>query len=202
MTNPIDRIIRRERDRMQLMNSQSDPVAKVHAMDLFDIRYQLHQLTWYMKNQVPALRPLSGLSPGPGEVIDMHLGLSLPGNTVSRICHLLEHLSWLVDERVSVQKDAGSHKTDYLAVYRSHFANKMDISVFDSKPKKLPPAPKRSCISSYRCSLGSLYYVGHVKAVRGRISRCHRPIRRKRAGNAGRAETSASYCFRVQSPEI
>ena len=62
MTNPIDRLIRRERDRMQMMSSQSNPIAKVHAMDLFDIRYQLHQLTWYVKNQVPALRPLSGLS--------------------------------------------------------------------------------------------------------------------------------------------
>ena len=114
-------------------------------MDLFDIRYQLHQLTWYVKNQVLALRPLSGLTPGPGEMIDPHLGMSLPGNTVSKVCFLLEHLSWLVDERVSVQRDAGSHKTDYLAVYRSHFANKMDTSVFaNPTPKKLPLAPRKS----------------------------------------------------------
>ena len=145
MTNPIDRLIRREKDRMQMMSSQSNLIAKVHAMDLFDIRYQLHQLTWYVKNQVPALRPLSGLSPGPGEVINPHLGLSLPGNTVSRVCFLLEHLSWLVDERVAVQRDAGSHNSDYLAVYRSHFANKMDMSVFDNPaPRKLPSAPRRS----------------------------------------------------------
>ena len=82
-----------------------------------------------MKSQVPALRPLSGLSLGPGEVVNPHLGLSLPGNTVSKVCFLLEHLSWLVDERVAVQRDAGSHNSDYLAVYRSHFANKMDTSV-------------------------------------------------------------------------
>ena len=124
MTNPIDWIIRRDRDRMQLMNSQSDPVAKVHAMDLFDIRHQLHQLTWYVKSQVLALCPLSGLTPGPGEVVNPHLGLSLPGNTVLKVCFLLEHLSWLVDERVAVQRDAGSNNSDYLAVYRSHFANK------------------------------------------------------------------------------
>ena len=42
MTNPIDQIIRRERDRLQLMNDLSDPVARVHAMDLFDIKHQLH----------------------------------------------------------------------------------------------------------------------------------------------------------------
>ena len=123
MTNPLDRIIRREKDRMQMMSSLSNPVAKVHAMDLFDIRYQLHQLTWYVKNQVPALHPLSGLSPGPGEMIDPHLGMSLPGNTVVNICFLMEQLSWIVGERAAVQREAGSHKTDYMAVYRSHFVN-------------------------------------------------------------------------------
>ena len=39
MTNPLDRIIRREKDRMQMMSSLSNPIAKVHAMDLYDIRY-------------------------------------------------------------------------------------------------------------------------------------------------------------------
>ena len=44
MTNPIDRIIRREKDRKLMMSSLSNPIARVHAMDLMDIRYQLHQL--------------------------------------------------------------------------------------------------------------------------------------------------------------
>ena len=105
-------------------------------------------------------------------------------------------------ERAAVQREAGSHKTDYMAVYRSHFANRMDLSVFDSQPKRLPPAPKRLHISSYRRSLGSLYHVGHVKAVRGRISRRHRPIGQARVGNVFRTETTASSCFRDQSPEI
>ena len=187
---------------MQMISSLSNPIAKVYAMDLFDIRYQLHQLTWYVKNQVPALCPLSGLTPGPGEMIDPHLGMSLPGNTVGNICFLLEQLSWIVGERAAVQREAGSHKTDYMAVYRSHFVNKMDISVFDSKPRKLPPAPKRSCVSSYRHSLGSLYHVGHVKAVRGRFSRRHRPIRQARVGSASRTEITVSSYSREQSPEI
>ena len=102
MTNPIDRIIRREKDRKQMMSSLSNPTARVHAMDLMDIRYQLHQLKMYVKNQVLALHPLSGLYPGPGEMMDPHLGMSLPGDKVSNICFLLENLSWLVDERVSV----------------------------------------------------------------------------------------------------
>ena len=159
-----------------------------------DIGYNLDQLTWYVKNQVPALRHLSGLAPGPGESIDHHLGMSLPGNTVGNICFLLEQLSWIVGERAAVQREAGSHKTDYMAVYRSHFVNKMDISVFDSKPRKLPPAPKRSRISSYRRSLRSLYHVGHVKAVWGRFSRRHRPFRQARVGSVSRTEIAVS-CY-------
>ena len=61
MSNPVDQIIRRERERKLMMDSLRDPVAKVHGMDLFDISFQLHQLKWYLKNQVLALRPLSGL---------------------------------------------------------------------------------------------------------------------------------------------
>ena len=40
----------------------------------------------------------------------------------------------------------------------------MDIPVFDSEPKKLPPAPKRLRVSSYRCTLRSFCYGGHVRA--------------------------------------
>ena len=184
------------------MNDISDPVARVHAMDLFDIKHQLHQLYWYVKSQVPALRPLSGLTPGPGEAADFHLGMSLPGNTVWKVCFLLEHLAWLVDEQFSVQRDAGSHASDYLAVYRSHFANKMDMSVFGNPaPRKLPLAPKRIRVSSYRCSLRSFNLVSHFKAAGGRFSRRHRPLR-QRAGNASKAGSSVSSNTRQQSPEI
>ena len=202
MSNPIDRIIRREKDRMQLMRALDDPAAKVHAMDLHDIWYNLHQLTWYVKSNVPALRHLSGLTPGPGESINFHLGMSLPGSTVGNICFLLDQLSWIVGERSAIQREAGSHKTDYLAVYRSHFAKKMDISVFDSEPRKLPPAPKRTRVSSYRRSLGSLFHFGNVKAVRGRISGRHRPIRQARVGGASGTKIAAASSSREQSPEI
>ena len=202
MSNPFDRIIRRERDRMQLMQSQTDPVARAHLMDLFDIHYHLHQLCEYVKNQVPALRHLPRLAPGPGESVHHHLGMSLPGPTVSNICYLLEQLSWIVGERAAVQREAGSHKTDYLAIYRSHFAGRMDLSVFDLPPRRFPKTPRRGYVSSYRRSLGSLRYVGHVRAVRGRIPRRYKLIQRKRVGNAVRTEISASHCFRLKSPEI
>ena len=158
----------------------------------------------YVKNQVPALCPLSGLFPRPGEMMDPHLGMSLPGDKVSNICFFLENLSWLVDERVSVQRSAGSHKSDYLAIYRSHFSNKMDISVFsDPKPKKLPQAPKRlRYISSYRSSLRSLRYVGRIKTARGRFSRRYRPKGQARIGDAPKLEKAASSQPREQSPEI
>ena len=41
MTNPIDWLIGREKDRKLMMSSLSNPMARVYAMDLMDIRYQL-----------------------------------------------------------------------------------------------------------------------------------------------------------------
>ena len=68
--NPIDRIVQREKDHKAKLSSFKHPMPKVHAMDLFDIRYQLTQLCDYLKGMVPALRPLARLVPGPGERID------------------------------------------------------------------------------------------------------------------------------------
>ena len=108
-----------------------------------------------------------------------------------------------MDERAFVQRDAGSHASDYLAVYRSHFANKMDTSVFGNPaPRKLPSAPKRIRVSLYRCSLRSFNLVSHFKAAGGRFSRHHRPSRQVRAGNASRAGPSVSSNSWEQYPEI
>ena len=197
MSNPFDRIIRRERERMQLMQAQPNPVARAHLMDLFDIHYQLHQLCEYVKNSVPALRHLSRLTPGPNESARPHLGMSLPGQKVSNICYLLDQLSWIVGERAAVQKEAGANKSDYLAIYRTHFANKMDLSVFGPPPRRFSKTPRRKFVSSYRRSLGSLQYVGHVKATRGRNSRRYKLTQRKRAGSVAGTEVDASHCFRL-----
>ena len=45
-------------------------------------------------------------------------------------------------ERATVQREAGSHKTDYMAVYRSHFVNKMVISVFTLSPESYLRLPR------------------------------------------------------------
>ena len=184
------------------MDSLRTSATKVHRMDLFDISFQLNQLKWYMKNQIPALWWLSGFAPGPGEAIDPHLGMYLPGDTVGKICFLLEQLSWIVNERVPVQREAGLNKSDYLAIYRTHFAHKIDISVFDPEPKKLPQTPKRFRVSSYRCILKSFHLGGCVKACRGRFSRRHRPNKLQRAGNASKPEAPVLTNPREQSPEV
>ena len=101
-----------------------------------------------------------------------------------------------------VQRDAGSHTSDYLAVYRSHFANKMDMSVFGNPtPRKLPKAPKRIRVSSYESSLRSFNLTGHFRVTGGRVSRRHKPLR-QRANIASKAKSTASSSSRQQSPEI
>ena len=39
--DPFDILVRRERDRKAKLSTLKDPVARVHCMDLFDIRFQL-----------------------------------------------------------------------------------------------------------------------------------------------------------------
>ena len=98
--DPFDILVRRERDRKAKLSTLKNLVARVHCMDLFDIRFQLAQLCWYLKRSVPALKSLARLVPGPGERIDPSKPKWLSGNQVSHLCQLLESLSWVVDERV------------------------------------------------------------------------------------------------------
>ena len=107
-----------------------------------------------MKNLVLALCPLARLVPGPGERIDPSKPMWLTGEKVSNICWLLDSLSWVVDERVHIQELAGLNEDDYTHIYRLHFQDKMDVSIFpDPPPSKLPQAPRRlRYISSYRSS--------------------------------------------------
>ena len=204
--NPIDNLVRREKDRKAKLSTLKNPVTKVHCMDLFDIRFQLAQLCWYLKRSVPALRPLARLVPGPGERIDPSKPRWLSGNQVSHLCQLLDSLSWVVDERVHIQELAGLNEFDYLGIYREHFCHKMDISIFDSPPpSKLPPAPRRlRYISSYRRSLGSLKSVGYVvpRVGQGSVSKRHRPKRQIRTRGVPETEPASPSLLGDQSPEI
>ena len=204
--NPIDNLVRREKDRKAKLSTLKNPVAKVHCMDLFDIRFQLAQLCWDLKRSVPALKSLARLVPGPGERIDLSKKRFLNANQVTHLCQLMDSFSWVVDERVHIQELAGLNESDYLEVYREHFRGRMDISVFDSPPpSKLPPAPKRlRYISSYRRSLGSLKSVGYVvpRVGQGSISKRHRPTRQIRTRGVSETEPMSPSLLGDQYPEI
>ena len=49
IANPVDRLVQREKDHKVKLSAFSHPMAKFHAMDLFDIRYQLRQFCDYIK---------------------------------------------------------------------------------------------------------------------------------------------------------
>ena len=112
----------------------------------------------------------------------------------------------MLDERVHIQERAGLNENDYTAVYREHFQNKMDISIFSNpSPRKLPQAPRRlHYISSYRSSLRSLKSVGYIlpRVGRGSISKHHRPNRQIRIRGAHKSGPSASSMPGDQSPKI
>ena len=91
--DPIDNLVRREKECKAKLSTLNNPITKVHCMDLFDIRYQLAQLCWYLKNSVPALRSLARLVPGPGKRIDPTKPRWMSGQQVSNLCQLLDSLS-------------------------------------------------------------------------------------------------------------
>ena len=90
------------KDRRAKIAAFSHPMAKVHAMDLFDIWHHLSRLYNYIESTMPALCQLARLIPGPGERIDPQKPLWMNGYQVSNLCQLLESLSWLLDEKIHI----------------------------------------------------------------------------------------------------
>ena len=97
--NPVDRLVQREKDHKLRVGAFSHPMAKFHAMDLFDIKYHVAQICDYMKRTIPSRCALAGLVPGPGERIDPMLPNWMNGNQVSNLCQLLDSLFWVLDEK-------------------------------------------------------------------------------------------------------
>ena len=132
------------------------------------------------------------------------------GGQVSNLCQLLDSLSWVMDERIHVQELARINEDDYTKMYRLHFQDEMDVSIFpDSPPSKLPQAPKRKkmrniSISSYRSSLRSLRTLGNAfpQVGQGSTFKRYRPKRQIRTRVAPRIGTVESQLSRDQSPEI
>ena len=126
------------------MGAFSHPMAKFHAMDLFDIKHHVSQICDYMKRMVPSCCALAGLVAGPGERIDPLLPHWMNGYQVCNLCQLLDSFFWILDEKIHIQELAGISGDDYTAMYKLFLSDKMDTSIFpDSPPKKLPQAPRR-----------------------------------------------------------
>ena len=111
-----------------------------------------------------------------------------------------------MDERVHIQELAELNEDDYNSIYRVHFQDKMDVSIFlGPPPSKLPQAPRRlRYISSYRSSLRSLKSVGYVvpRVGQGSISKRHRPKRQIRIRGASETGPAVSSVPGDQSSEI
>ena len=78
--NPIDRLVQREKDCKVRVGALNHPMAKFHAMDLFDINYQVSQLCDYVKRTVPSGRALAGLVLGPGKGLILCYLIGLMGH--------------------------------------------------------------------------------------------------------------------------
>ena len=105
------------------LSAFSHPMAKFHAMDLFNIRYQLTQLCDYVKRTVTSLRSLAGLVPGPSKRIDPMKPRWMNGAQVSNLCQLLDSLSWILDEKNHIQELAGISREEYTVMYKLYLGD-------------------------------------------------------------------------------
>ena len=72
IADPFDRVEQMLKPRRTKVKSFSHPLTKVHAMDLFDLKHNFLWIYDYVKNSLPALRPLAGFFPEGNERIPMY----------------------------------------------------------------------------------------------------------------------------------
>ena len=180
LANPIDRVEQMLKARKSKVKSFSHPLTKVHAMDLFYLKHNFLQIYDYVKNSMPALRPLAGLVPEGNKRIPMYQVKFMTKDQVLNLCFLLEDFSKMINKLVIVQELAETSSKDYIGMYRLHLGKRMDSSILSGfRSSQLFRTPKRSLkfikISSYRRSLGCIKFPGTKRVLLGRTVKGNRP---------------------------
>ena len=207
IADPIDRVEQMLKARRTKVKSFSHPLTKVHTMDLFDLKHNFLRIYKYIKSSVPALRPLSGLVPGPNERIPMYQVKLMPEEQVVNLYFLLEDFSKMLTEKINIQELAEISGGDYISMYRLHLGDRMDSSILpDFQSSQLSRAPKRTLrtfkISSYRRSLGCIKFSSIKRVALGRTVKPNRPKKVNRIKGTPVFSRVVPNTFRNKSPEI
>ena len=111
-------LTQREKDRKFRSNCFTQPLAKFHALDLFDIQQAVADLTSQASLVCPTLASTFGTSAALGQPqpeFDPNQTVTL--GEVAPVWELMSRLLWTVDNKVHIQQMAGTSKAGYVPTY-------------------------------------------------------------------------------------
>ena len=113
----------REKDRKFRGNSFVQPMAKFHALDLFDLQAEVQDLAGHASLVASPLASAFGASAADGVGYDPDATVTY--RDLAPMYDMISRLLWSVDRKVHVQQMAGTSKAGYVATYQ-HIQRKTD----------------------------------------------------------------------------
>ena len=115
----------REKDRKFRGNSFVQPMAKFHALDLFDLQVEIQDLAGHASLVAPPLASSFGASAADGNGVIYDPDATVSYRDLAPMYDMISRLLWSVDRKVHVQQMAGTSKAGYVATYQ-HIQRKED----------------------------------------------------------------------------
>ena len=115
----------REKDRKFRGNSFVQPMAKFHALDLFDLQVEIQDLAGHASLVAPPLASSFGASAADGNGVIYDPDATVSYRDLAPMYDMISRLLWSVDRKVHVQQMAGTSKAGYVATYQ-HIQRKQD----------------------------------------------------------------------------
>ena len=115
----------REKDRKFRGNSFVQPMAKFHALDLFDLQAEVADLAGHASLVAPPLASAFGTSAADGVGVNYDPDATVSYRDLAPMYDMIGRLLWSVDRKVHVQQMAGTSKAGYVATYQ-HIQRKED----------------------------------------------------------------------------
>ena len=115
----------REKDRKFRGNSFVQPMAKFHALDLFDLQAEIADLAGHASLVAPPLASSFGTSAADGNGVNYDPDATVSYRDLAPMYDMISRLLWSVDRKVHVQQMAGTSKAGYVATFQ-HIQRKED----------------------------------------------------------------------------
>ena len=115
----------RQKDRKFRGNSFVQPMAKFHALDLFDLQVEIQDLAGHASLVAAPLASNFGTPAADGTGVNYDPDATVSYRDLAPMYDMIGRLLWSVDRKVHVQQMAGTSKAGYVATYQ-HIQRKED----------------------------------------------------------------------------